>query len=76
MDPFILDYINSSIKYSKLVETGTEQELEFFVQNEESKYIELIESEYWSIVDSEGLFHSILAPLFQEDNILVWMLKL
>jgi hypothetical protein len=76
VDSLMLDFINYSIEYSKLVNMENDKALELFLEKEEPKYLELIESSEWSIVDSEGLIHPILAPIFHLDNSIVWMLNL
>jgi len=72
-DAQVLEYIEMSIAHSKLVDSGTDEELKAFVKNEERKFLYMIESEEWTIIDSAGNEFGILAPIFHPNNYVVWM---
>lgn len=45
---------------------------EKFMEQEEHKYQELIDSENWKLIDEDGQPRSILIPIFGEDHRFVW----
>ncbi len=71
----LIDYIQSSIDYSILVDKNDEEAMQYHVDNVEIKFTHLINSDEWFIVDNIDKKHKILAPMFHLENIMVWMLK-
>ncbi|WP_044213543.1 hypothetical protein [Flammeovirga sp. OC4] len=67
----IYKYIQYSVKASNLMEED-EMKWQDFIKQEESKYIELIESEKWILIDQNGEIHKILIPNFCDKNEIVW----
>ncbi len=65
------EYINYSIESDALFSDDENNWLEF-IEREESKYIELIESEVWKLVDENGKIHKILIPNFLDKNEIIF----
>lgn len=71
----INDYISYSIEAQKLMEHD-ESEWEKFMEANEYKYADLIESEDWYLIDEQGKKEEILVPIFEENGITWrWNLK-
>jgi len=68
-------YITMSIEYGKLVMGNDQTALKAHVEQEESQYLDMINSEEWTVIDSDGSIHHILAPIFHPENYLVWMFR-
>lgn len=69
--PFIFQYIQYSIQASMLMGED-EKKWEEFMEKEESKYMDLIETENWHLIDENGKTHKILVPIFHYNNEIIW----
>lgn len=65
------DYIHFSMAASKLMEED-ETKWDEFCSLEEPKYLDLIDSEDWTLVDSKGESNPIVIPGFCVNDELVW----
>ena len=66
----IMDYIYYSIKFSKLLEED-EKKWEEYMKKNEKKYIQIINSKEWYLVDNSGKNENILVPIIG-DNSITW----
>ena len=65
------EFIKYSVEASMLMEEDQNKWQEF-MEAEEPKFIELIESDRWILVDESGEIHNILIPNFCSNNEIVW----
>ena len=72
---FLFQYVEYSIKSDILMEENY-GEWEKFSEKEEIKYIDLIESKHWFLVDKTGKKHKIVIPLFYNNNYIGWRWRL
>lgn len=78
----ILNYIDYSSRHDRYYASmegaveyePTENELEN-LEVEENEYVDLIETDNWKIIESNGTITKILIPLFSFDNTIVWRLN-
>ncbi len=71
----LVAYIQSSIDYSILTDKNNEEAMQNHVDNVDIKFMHLINSDEWFIIDQNDKKHNILAPIFHPEDIIVWMLK-
>ena len=69
---FLFDYFNYSIKASYLLENSSTEEYNRFCEDNESKYLSLIDSQNWTLLDKSGKKNSIVIPILSGDNEIVW----
>lgn len=70
-ETIISEYVKYSVEASKLMESDETKWLEF-IDNKESQFTDLIESEEWKLVDEYGKIHKIMIPNFCDKNEIVW----
>lgn len=66
----ITNYINYSIEADKLFSKDESEWLEF-IENEEQNYLDLINSEQWTLKNNNELIN-ILTPIFHKNNRISW----
>ena len=71
--PMIIDYIRHSIKMSNSLEEGDEENHAKLCEAE-LKYLDLIHSEDWYLVNQKGEREKILIPIFPDQDEIVWQL--
>ncbi len=74
-DSLIIQYINYSIQASILMEENTEK-WEAFMEQEEHRYNQLIESQDWVLEAENKDKQNIIIPVFCYNNEIVWRWKL
>lgn len=65
-------YIDYSIKAALLLENRPEEEYDKYVEENESQYLDLIDSKDWFMLDENGKRNNIVIPIFSENNEIVW----
>jgi len=71
LEPSLLNqYITYSIQANQMMENQSKW-IEF-IEKEEHKYAELIDSEDWKLIDKDGKSHKTLIPIFCENNEIIW----
>jgi hypothetical protein len=68
----LLDYFGYSIKASALLENSRQEDYDRFCEENECKYLDLIDSEEWFLLDQSGKRNNIIIPIFSENNGIVW----
>lgn len=73
----IINYIDFSKRYTDFYmnEEEVPDDLEQKLLDEEEKYVDLINSNSWHIIDSTGVKTKILVPTFDSQNIINWRLN-
>jgi hypothetical protein len=67
----VLSYIDYSVRVWPLIEEDRTDEIDYEVEN---KFIDLIDSEDWWLLDENGEKTGILIPVFCTDNGINWRL--
>ena len=67
----IRQYIAYSVAADRIMQEGREAEWERFVIENESPFLDLIETDAWRLLDEEGI-ELILIPSFCVDDGIVW----
>jgi|WetSurMetagenome_2_1015567.scaffolds.fasta_scaffold1570362_1 hypothetical protein len=65
---YLIDYLNYSNKCSELFEEDEKKWLKYIDKNE-SKYNDLIESNKWYLTDESGKINKILIPIIGKNDI-------
>ena len=68
----LFDYFDYSIKASELLENNPEEDYNKHVEENEFKYLNLIDSKEWFMLDQSGKRNNIVIPIFSENNEIVW----
>jgi hypothetical protein len=71
----LADYIKHSVKASNYLEEGDEDNYNRLC-DEESKYLGLINSSDWRLVNDKGETVKILCPIFHDNNEITWQIDL
>lgn len=71
----LIDYIQQCLDYSILLDKSDENAMKKHVATEELKFLHLINSEEWFLIDQNDKKHEILVPMFHPENCVVWMRK-
>jgi len=72
----LADFINHTIKASILIEEGDEEGYDELIKIEEIKFLDLINTTDWYLVDDKDEKIIILCPIFHEDNGVTWMIDI
>ena len=67
----ISQYVEYSVHASILMETN-EEKWQDFMEKGDPKFIDLIESENWKLIDEKEKTHKILIPNFCDKKEIVW----
>ena len=65
-------FIRHSIRYSKCLESGTEEELEELSKTESEQFTDFVDSGDWFLLSENEEKIRILCPIFHENNELTW----
>lgn len=68
----IFDYFIFSIKSCDLLENNPYEEYVQFVDENESEFLDIINSKEWYLRDTFGKEHRIVIPIVAENNEIVW----
>jgi hypothetical protein len=68
----LYNYFDYSIKASELLENNTQEEYNKYCEENEFKYLNLIDSKEWFLIDESGKRNNIVIPFFYENNEIVW----
>jgi hypothetical protein len=68
----LFDYFDYSVKASALLENAPYEEYNRFCQENESKYLTLIDSKDWFLLDQSGKRNNIVIPILSENKEIVW----
>jgi len=71
----LADYIKHSIKASTYLDEGDEENYNRMCE-EEAKYLDLIHSSDWRLVNDKGKTVKILCPIFHDNNEITWQIDL
>ena len=74
-DQLLADFIKHSIKASNYLEEGDEENYNRMC-DEESKYLDLINSLDWRLVNAKGETVKILCPMFHDNNEITWQIDI
>lgn len=65
-------YFEFSINSSELLENSSEEEYNKYCEENEFKYLNLIDSKEWFLIDKTGKRNNIVIPFFYENDEIVW----
>lgn len=68
----LYDYFDFSIKAAAILENGSDEDYQEFCSNNEYKYLEMIESEEWFLLDHSGNKINVAIPVLAEHNEIIW----
>jgi|GEM_PF-2411287 hypothetical protein len=68
----LYDYFDYSKKVTELLENRSEEEYNKYCEENEFKYLKLIDSSEWFLIDQTGKRNNIVIPFFYENNEIVW----
>jgi len=70
----LADFIKHSIKASNYLEEGDQDNYNKMCEEEETKYLDLINSSDWYLLNETDEIIKILCPIFHDNNEITWQI--
>lgn len=73
MSEHFKSYINFCIRCSQLLINGSQNDYESYIDLEENKFIDYIDSTDWYLIDTYDIKRTILVPFFCSETEITWV---